>query len=229
MKSFFKSLLVFTILTYVVQFVFDIVSPVPDTNTLNLNDLPALMKADPETLLNAVSSFDTGSLQRTINITIVACVLYFLWPVVMYAWNQANRAIQWQKNTFFLTASSINISETNPLLAGRTQSQVTSFLYKGRNISSKPLRFVSAMIIVQKTGQMIPVSVDDEPPSPHCMIDADRNFILSVDFSRHTPPLTPQNFLKVFGPFKMVFSFNGKTQTKTFTHTMIAHALRRYR
>jgi hypothetical protein len=225
--KFLKSTLIFTLISYAVQWVYDYTAPLPSSQNPDMpTAIDGLLNADPQALLNMSSLVDGASLQRMLKVAIITCLLMACWPAVLMVWRWLTQTIRWPGQSYFL---SLQNTENNPLASTGKQAAIRlkSFTLRGRNVSGKLLSPTQAYLLSRKTGGTVPVQIDGSEITPRTVIPSKTDFLVVALLQDHKPVLTKQNFLKDFGPFTLVLISNGKTYRKDFKQKEITTLLKR--
>lgn len=225
--KFLKSTLIFMLISYAVQWVYDTAAPLPASQNPDIpTDINGLLNADPQALLNMSSLVDGESLQRMLKVAIITCLLMACWPGVVMIWRWLTQTIRWPGPAYILTLQN---TDDNPLApAGKHAAiRLKSFTLRGRNVSGKLLSPTQAYLLSRKTGGTVPVQIDGSEITPRTVIPPKTDFLVAALLHDHKPVLTKQNFLKEFGPFTLVLISNGKTYRKDFKQKDIAALLKR--
>jgi hypothetical protein len=234
MKRFLYSTLLFTLVSYAVQWIMDVVAPLQETpaSSLNLSSITSLddvlnNPAALDALQNASQSLlDPASFERMIQVTLIACLIMAIGPIYRFIANSIVlplRGLRWNANRVFLNVTDATEPDVNPLLLQKGAFRVKNFIYTGRNTGGKPIGHVSGYIRSDKTKEIYPLLLDHQSTDQHNTIPPHSDFMITADL----PFLTTKKFLKQFDTFKLVFYYNGHRYTKRFSLESIVLLLKR--
>ncbi len=234
MKKFLLSTLIFTLVSYAVQYAMDFLAPL-DNPSPSLSSLSGL--GDIDNLLNDPAALEalqgqlsnTDGLVRMVHITIITCLLMAAWSLYRSFKTGAffRSTLRWGSNKNFLAISKASPEMTrtddNILMRSKPTMRVLYFIFKGENTGRKPLRDIDGYIQSLHTRLKIPLLLDGMASSARSDIAGQADFLVTARFqsTTGTEGYGIDEFWREFGPFRFVFEYNDKQYHMVFDKQML--------
>lgn len=131
-------------------------------------------------------------------------------------------AIAWDYSGYFLGMSAV----------GGSNIHISSFQLKGKNISGEPIKQIKGVLRSNVTNEEIPILLESMPPEETNGIPVDCEFWLRALFRDPTAKregIPEDKFLKQFGDFTLVLSFDGKMYQRKFSYNEVSALIDKFR
>lgn len=130
--------------------------------------------------------------------------------------------LYWDFSTYFLGMSAVSGADIH----------ISSFQVKGKNLMNKPVKHIDGLIRSNINNKGIPILLESMPPEKTNGIPIDCEFwvrALFRDADARREGIAEAMFLKDFGDFTFVFSYDGKTFERRFKYDEVYSQIDRFR